>query len=134
MVYTIAAYHDIGHHIDSKTHEIISAKMMEKIQGACSYIQENCDQDLSLDEVSRLCGFSSYYFSRCFKRVTTVNFVEYLATQRIKRVQLLLIDTDLSITEVAYQAGFKSLSTFNRVFRQFNGCSPSEYKKYYHEE
>lgn len=118
----------IGGNKASRTNQIV-----EKIQHICTYIQENCDQDITLDQISKLSGFSSYYFSRSFKQATTFNFVEYLSLQRVKRVQSLLIDSNIPITEAAYQAGFKSLSSFNRVFRHYNGCSPSEYKKYYNE-
>ena len=106
-------------------------KTTEKINIACSYIIDNCEHDLTLESAADYVGFSACYFSRMFKRITNHNFVEYLTLQRIKRAQLLLSDFDMPITEISYQAGFKSISTFNRVFRQYRGCSPSEYRKYY---
>ncbi len=104
---------------------------LSKIHMACSYIQENCDQPLSLNMVADHVGFSSYYLSRLFKQATSYSFVEYLTLHRIKRSQQLLADSTLNITEVSYQSGFNSISTFNRVFHQFMGCSPSDYRKYY---
>ncbi|MCH5259031.1 MAG: helix-turn-helix transcriptional regulator [Lachnospiraceae bacterium] len=106
-------------------------KTAEKINIACSYIIDNCEHDLTLESAADYVGFSACYFSRMFKRITNHNFIEYLTLQRIKRAQLLLSDFDVPITEISYQAGFKSISTFNRVFRQYRGCSPSEYRKYY---
>ena len=106
-------------------------KTVEKINVACSYIIDNCEHDLTLESAADYVGFSACYFSRMFKKVTNHNFIEYLTLQRIKRAQLLLSDFDVPITEISYQAGFKSISTFNRVFRQYKGCSPSEYRKYY---
>ena len=108
-----------------------SGKTVEKINMACSYIIDNCEHDLTLESAADYIGFSACYFSRIFKKITNYNFVEYLTLQRIKRAQLLLSDFDVPITEISYQAGFKSISTFNRVFRQHKGCSPSEYRKYY---
>lgn len=105
--------------------------MMDKMQMVCQYIQENCETNLSLENVSEYVGFSPCYFSRCFKKATAYSFVEYLMMQRVKRMQMLLKDNELSITDAAYQAGFKSISTLNRVFKQYCGCSPSEYIKYY---
>ena len=108
-----------------------AGKTVAKINSACSYIIDNCEHDLTLEAAADYSGFSACYFSRIFKKITNYNFVEYLTLQRIKRAQLLLSDFDMSITEISYQSGFKSISTFNRAFKQYRGCSPSEYRKYY---
>lgn len=128
---------DFGNHIkntilkDTGQYSASAGKTIEKINIACSYIIDNCERELTLDSTADYIGFSACYFSRVFKQVTNYNFIEYLTLQRIKRAQLLLSDSDMTITEISYQAGFKSISTFNRVFRQYKGCSPSEYRKYY---
>ena len=103
----------------------------KKIWLACQYIQDNCTNNITLEDVATYVGFSSCYFSRSFRKVTSYSFVEYLMIQRVKQMQILLMDEQLSITEAAYQAGFKSISTLNRVFRQCSGCSPREYRRYY---
>lgn len=104
---------------------------LQKIQDSCIYLSENCEKDISLSSVANLAGFSPAYFSRIFKKITSFSFVEYLTLQRIKSAQVLLADFHIPITEIAYQCGFSSISTFNRVFRQYLGCSPSEYRKLY---
>ncbi len=106
-------------------------KTIDKIQKVCQYIQDNSDSDISLETAAKAIGFSPCYLSRSFKKATTYSFVEYLMMQRVKHMQMLLSDGKLSITDAAYQAGFRSISTLNRVFKQYSGCSPSEYKKYY---
>lgn len=106
-------------------------KSMDKMSLACNFITENCNQPLTLDDVAAHLGFSPCYFSRVFKQTTGVNFVEYMALQRVRRAESLLADSNLSITEVAYRSGFKSISTFNRVFRQTKGCPPSDYRHYF---
>lgn len=111
-----------------------ATSMDKKINSICRYISDNCDSDLSLDEISSKAGFSPYYFSRKFKRLTGDTFIEYLTKQRIKRAQILLSDFSLSMTEISYHSGFKSISTFNRVFLKYKGCSPSEYRQYYHKD
>ena len=108
-----------------------NTKTMDKINAACRYISENCDKDLTLDSVAETVGFSSCYFSRIFKQTIQRNFVEYLTLQRLKRAQSLLADSDNPITSIAMESGFKSISTFNRVFQKYKGCSPSEFKKHY---
>lgn len=106
-------------------------KTLEKINMACNYIQQNCEQPLTLNMVADHVGFSSYYLSRLFKQITSYSFVEYLTWQRIKLAQRQLSDAQLSITEVSFRSGFKSISTFNRVFQQYLGCSPRDYRKLY---
>ena len=108
-----------------------NTRTIDKINAACRYITEYCDKDLTLDLVAEQTGFSSCYFSRIFKQVTQCNFVEYLTKQRLKHAQALLADSDIPITSVAMESGFKSISTFNRVFQKYKGCSPSDYKKHY---
>ena len=116
---------------DTQQYTSETGRTVEKINIACSYIIDNCEHDLTLESAADYIGFSACYFSRIFKKITNYSFIEYLTLQRIKRAQLLLSDFDVPITEISYQAGFKSISTFNRAFRQYKGCSPSEYRKYY---
>ena len=108
-----------------------NTRTFDKINAACRFISENCDKDLTLDSVADHAGFSSCYFSRVFKQIVQCNFVEYLTMQRLKRAQNLLADSDDAITTIAMESGFKSISTFNRVFQKYKGFSPSEFKKHY---
>lgn len=107
------------------------SQTIDKIYASCLYIQENCTENLSLEEVAKQAGFSPFYFSRIFKNATSYPFTEYLNLQRVKYAQTLLAESEFSITEICYQSGFKSSSTFNRVFRQHRGIAPTEYRKYY---
>ncbi len=127
---------DLGNHLTTLLPEqqLSSSQknaQWEKIHHICNYITENCDQDLTLDSVAGKAGFNPYYFSRLFRKITGYTFVEYLSMQRVKRAQMLLANIGLSMTEIAYQSGFKSISTFNRAFLTQKGCSPSQYRKYY---
>ncbi len=108
-----------------------SNQTLSKMNQACTYINENCQQPLSLDDVANQFGFSTYYFSRMFKSATNFSFTEYLTLQRVKRAQVYLAESDSNITEIAFLSGFKSISSFNRAFRQFRGCSPRDYRKYH---
>lgn len=128
---------DFGRHLAAVATEYIDfdvdagTKTNRKIKQACDYIVEHCNQPLTLETVSDYIGFSTYYFSRIFKIATGLSFIEFITHQRIRLAQALLSDSDFNITEISYQSGFKSISTFNRVFKQYKGCSPSQYRKYY---
>ena len=71
-------------------------------------------------------GVSEAHFARSFKEAFGVPPHRYLLTRRIERAKALLRDTDLPITEIAFQTGWNSLGTFGRTFRDITGESPSE--------
>ncbi len=97
----------------------------------CSYINDHCVEDLSLEEVADLAGFSKYHFTRLFKNFTGMTFYKYLNQKRIAHAEKLLIDPDISITEVALHSGFNNLSTFIRMFKLVKGCTPTEFRSMY---
>ena len=98
-----------------------------------SYIDETCNinGDISLEEVAAQIGFSKFHFSRLFRQFTDTSFYDYLCARRIKAAEALLLDPNLPITEIALQSGFASISTFNRVFKKFKECTPTEFKEFY---
>src|SRR5512147_2680921 len=76
--------------------------------------------------LARVSGVSEAHFARSFKDAFGVPPHRYLLTRRVERATALLRDTDLSITEIAFETGWGSLGTFGRTFRDVTGASPSE--------
>jgi transcriptional regulator GlxA family with amidase domain len=76
--------------------------------------------------LARVSHVSEAHFARSFKEAFGVPPHRYLLTRRIERATALLRDTDLSITEIAFQTGWNSLGTFGRTFRDITGESPGE--------
>lgn len=76
--------------------------------------------------LARVSHVSEAHFARSFKEAFGVPPHRYLLTRRIERATALLRDTDLSITEIAFQTGWNSLGTFGRTFRDVTGESPGE--------
>ncbi len=109
-----------------KQHEYI-----EVILSACNYINEYCTENIKMDDIAIIAGFSKYHFARIFKQVMTVSCYDYLINCRIMHARKLLIEPDLSIMQVAMKSGFSSLATFNRVFKAKNRCTPKEYRSIY---
>ena len=95
----------------------------------CTYISEHCTDRLSLEDAARIAGFSRSQFIRLFKEYSGTSFYDYLTRQRMIKADLMLSEPDYSITDIAMQCGFGSLSTFNRVFRSYHSCTPMEYRK-----
>lgn len=96
------------------------------------YITEHQDEDLSLDQVARAVNMSAFYFCKTFKKSTGITFTEYLARIRIEKVKNLLLNPHKRISEAAFEAGFQSLSQFNRVFRRIAGEAPTAYRERIH--
>jgi AraC-like DNA-binding protein len=76
--------------------------------------------------LARVSGVSEAHFARSFKEAFGVPPHRYLLTRRIERATALLRETDLDITEIAFQTGWSSLGTFGRTFRDITGESPGE--------
>ncbi len=94
-----------------------------------AYIALHCAEKLTLESVADYVGYSKYHFARIFKEYTGVGFHTYHMRQRMQLCRDLLSDRSLSVTEVALRAGFGSIATFNRVFRQYENVSPTEYRR-----
>lgn len=76
--------------------------------------------------LARVSGVSEAHFARAFRAAFGVPPHRYLLTRRIERAKALLRDTDLPITEIAFETGWNSLGTFGRTFRDVTGESPGE--------
>src|SRR5689334_25004681 len=74
-------------------------------------------EEWPVTRLASVSGVSEAHFARSFKDAFGVPPHRYLLTRRIERAKALLRDTDLSITEIAFQTGWNSLGTFGRVFR-----------------
>jgi AraC-like DNA-binding protein/ligand-binding sensor protein len=102
------------------------------ITRARAYIAAHLSEDLSLSQVSQAVGMSSFYFCKNFKKGTGLNFTEYLSRQRVESVKQLLLNPYKRVSEAAYEAGFQSLSQFNRVFHRIAGECPTLYRDQLH--
>lgn len=83
-----------------------------------SHIHKKFATLIPLEDMANLACMSEAYFSRYFKQVTGLTPTHYMQRYRIEKSKELLIDTDLSITEIAFQIGFNSQSYFDRIFQQ----------------
>lgn len=105
-----------------------NTEYIQKFNDVLSYIDAYYMNPLTLEAIASHSGFSKYYFSRLFKQYTNCTFYEYLCSRRLKAAEEFLNQAGLSVTEAALMSGFSSISTFNRIFKQKKGCTPSEYR------
>ena len=98
------------------------------IAKAKKFIEEHHTEDISLGQVAAAVHTSIFYFCKLFKKVTGINFTEYVSRVRTEKAKNLLLNPNLRISEIAYEVGFQSLTHFNRVFKNIVGESPTDYR------
>jgi transcriptional regulator GlxA family with amidase domain len=86
-------------------------------------------EDWPVRRLAHVSAVSEAHFARSFKQAFGIPPHRYLLTRRIERATALLRDTDLSITEIAFQTGWQSLGTFGRIFRDVTGDNPASVRR-----
>jgi AraC-like DNA-binding protein len=92
-------------------------------------IDRNYARELDVPTLARVAHASPAHFSRSFKRAFGENPHKYLQRRRIERAKELLRETDLMVTAVSLEVGFRSLGSFSSAFRELVGESPIDYAR-----
>lgn len=103
-------------------------KNLPRLKKVLAFIRQNYDRQISLDDMAKAAGMSSKYFCYFFKEMTGKTPVEYLKGYRIEKASGKLINTDMSVTEIAYASGFNDLSYFIKTFKAQKGISPKKFR------
>jgi AraC-like DNA-binding protein len=94
-----------------------------------SFLERNYkDQNLGLDNFAEALSLQKDYFRQKFKKEFNINFPDYLNQFRINKAKNLLVESDLSVMDIAIMVGFKSLENFARTFKKQTGQSPTEWR------
>ncbi|KVV16309.1 AraC family transcriptional regulator [Flavobacterium sp. TAB 87] len=101
----------------------------DRLSDVYIYIKENYKQDISLIEIAQIANLTPTSFCRMFKMKAKKNFVEYLNEIRVANACRFLVETDKSMSDIAYECGYKTSSNFNRLFKKVTGTTPKEYRK-----
>lgn len=97
-----------------------------KIASIVQYVHNHYFQELSLDKLAQLFFINKYSLCREFKSFTMCTFVEYLNKIRVLHAQRLFVESDKSITQIAVEVGFGSLTHFERIFAKYSKQSPKK--------
>ena len=100
-----------------------------RIRRSIELMHTQLDQDLTLKALAAASYLSPFHFARLFKKLTGTSPHNYLAGIRATRAQLLLAETDLSVTEIGARVGYLSGSHFTKAFRIATGATPREFRK-----
>ncbi|GAA0138074.1 response regulator [Paenibacillus sp. YSY-4.3] len=95
---------------------------------AIQYIEQNYDQDLSLQVLSQHVHLSKNYFSNLFKREMGEGVIDYITKVRLERAKALLRNTDLKSSEISMLIGISDSKYFSKLFKKMIGATPSEYR------
>ena len=118
---------DYSYKIDGLTQK--DEKNVAKLKRILSFIRDNFDKELTLDDMANASGLSTKYFCSFFKNMTGKTPFGYLNDYRIERASRKLLGSDLPITQIAFSCGFNDLSYFIKTFKKIKGCSPKLYRK-----
>lgn len=101
------------------------------IKAVCEFIEQHYAQDISLEQISRMCTMSQSSFADKFKKDVGKTFTEYRNEVRINASLKLLRETELNILSIAESVGIRDLSHFYKLFRQYIGMTPRIYRMKY---
>lgn len=102
----------------------------EVIQNTAKYIRSHYNQPITLNIAAEYANMSTTYFSKKFKSVTGFGFKEYLCKIRLTEASKRLLETNDSITDIAFACGFSDSNYFGDVFKKLKGISPLQYRKH----
>jgi AraC-like DNA-binding protein len=103
------------------------SKMLYEFQQLLSYLDANYEDNITLEFAAKRMHFSDSHFSKVFKNLTGVNFVNYLNMIRIEHATSQIKDSGDRLTDIAFRCGFNNIRTFNRVFKEMTGVTPTEF-------
>ncbi|MDR1090274.1 MAG: AraC family transcriptional regulator [Prevotella sp.] len=102
-----------------------------RISKSLQYIHENIDKDISVSNLSDIACLSEDHLIRLFRNEMGYTPLKYVNLKKIEKAQLLLLTTDTSIREIAFELSIDNISYFNRIFKQYTGKTPGEYRSEY---
>ena len=110
-----------------KNAEIVSDNL--RLEKSLSFIKNNYEKNITLEETAKEINLGAASFCRFIKKNTGKGFIDNLHEIRMGQVSRLLIESNLSISEISYSCGFNNLSFFNRLFKKRFHCTPKEFRE-----
>lgn len=104
-------------------------KRQQLMVSVTKFVEENHTKKITLKDISEHLGYDYHYVSRCFRKIFNMSFTDFINLYRLETALYLLIETNKSITEIAYESGFQSVRSFNNYFKIHYRINPSQYKK-----
>ncbi len=106
---------------ESRTKKMLSKKIVK-------FARHNFDENITVDDIAKYCGYSRFYVSKVFKEVTGKTLVDFINCLKIDKAKSLLKNSTYGMSEIAVRCGFASQSYFSNVFKRYEKLSPFEYR------
>ena len=119
----------IGDYIRRVQELHIQNNISKTVQSCCDYIRTHIGEKFTIDFLAARAGYTEYYFSRKFKQETGMSLSDFIKQEKIRKAELLLSTTTMSIQDISTELSFNSRSYFSEVFQKVTGESPGEYRK-----
>ncbi len=100
-------------------------KVVEQVK---EYLHQHYHQEIRLQDIAEIVGYDPSYLGRIFKKIEGIGIFKYLSFYRMQQAKILL-DSGLSIAQIAERVGIEDPSYFGKCFKRYTGLSPSDYKK-----
>ena len=110
------------------TQQLSSRKLPPVVLSICQWIRGNYYKTFTVAELASMFGYQADYLSTLFKKHMGISLIEYTNRLRIEASKALLANYDLTIKEAAYSCGFPDEKYYMKVFKKFEGITPTEYK------
>ena len=92
------------------------------------YIEQNLKEDLTRKELAKVVFLSEDYVAKLFSGETCMSISSYVTRRRMEKAQEYLWNTDWNVSRIAMEVGYTNFSYFSKMFREFAGCTPNEYR------
>ena len=94
------------------------------------YIETNLDNRITLSDVAKNVNYSEHHFHRLFSKYSSETLNQFITRIKMERSAIYLaINSEISITEIAFKYGYNSSSSYNKAFKKHHGMSPTEFRK-----
>ena len=108
--------------------EFKDIKHSDALFKAMNYVRNNYNKKISLEDISEYVYLSKSYLSKIFKDEMNCTLTNYINNVRVEKSKSLLLDSSLSLADIAYMVGFEDQSYYTKVFKKVTGVSPGKYK------
>ncbi len=115
-------------YIEKSKNKELSLKL-ERIKDVLVYIDSNYQKTITLDELSKKGNISKFYLCRIFRDVLHISPIEYINKIRVEKATEFLRNTNMSISDIAFECGFNNISYFIKIFKKFMRTTPLKYRK-----
>lgn len=103
-------------------------ELVARLTNSRDFIAENFSKDVSLEDAAEVACISSFHFHRLFSNRFGMTPHEFKSQQRFDRAKKLLLEGNLSVSEIAFQLGYESPASFSTLFRRRFGMNPTEFR------